>query len=279
MGMDVYGYNGDAYFRRSVWGWHPLATLITDLEPDIASDCRRWHTNDGDGLHMDTPNGDLVWGNALDNNGQYGLWLSGAPNACAASSAESPAKSFTLSGAITLDGHGMSGVAPSLRPVTMIFQDHNDFAHLDLWSNVGLGISPALKLGTDERTMVDRALAHVGLSSLAKRKPGEVSGGERQRVAIARALVRNRPILLLDEPFAALGPALRRDMLDLIKDLAVERSLTILMVSHQPEDALYAADHTAFVSAGRVLAFGPTRKLLEDPREPDIRAYLGAGEA
>ena len=68
-----------------------------------------------------------------------------------------------------------------------------------------------------QRKRVDAALAEVGSRALAHRKPGEVSGGERQRVAIARALVRDRPVLLLDEPFAALGPALRRDMLDLVK--------------------------------------------------------------
>ena len=119
----------------------------------------------------------------------------------------------------------------------MIFQDNNVFAHLDLRQNVALGISPSLKLDAAQAKRVDAALAEVGLAALAHRKPGEVSGGERQRVAIARALVRDRPVLLLDEPFAALGPALRRDMLDLVKAMQQARGITVVMVTHQPEDA------------------------------------------
>ena len=179
-----------------------------------------------------------------------------------------------LSGTIGIDGRDMAGVAPAARPVSMIFQDHNVFAHLDLWTNVALGISPALKLDEAQRSSVITALNRVGLKGLENRKPGEISGGERQRVAIARALVRDRPVLLLDEPFAALGPALRRDMLDLLLTLQKERGLTMLMVTHQPEDARYAAAETAFLAGGRILAVGPTPDILDDPRLPEIRAYL-----
>jgi thiamine transport system ATP-binding protein len=179
-----------------------------------------------------------------------------------------------LSGTLRIGGRDMAGLAPAARPVSMIFQDHNVFAHLDLWTNVALGIAPSLRLGAAQSEAVDEALARVGLAGLARRRPGEVSGGERQRVAIARALVRHRPVLLLDEPFAALGPALRRDMLDLITALRAEQDLTVLMVTHQPEDALQAAADTAFLAHGRILAHGPTRQLLVDPRHPEIRAYL-----
>lgn len=179
-----------------------------------------------------------------------------------------------LSGTIRIDGRDMAGVAPAARPVSMIFQDHNVFAHLDLWTNVALGISPALKLNEPQREEVSAALKRVGLVGLEKRKPGEVSGGERQRVAIARALVRDKPVLLLDEPFAALGPALRRDMLDLLLALQKERGLTILMVTHQPEDARYAATETAFLAGGRILAMGPTPDILDNPHLPQIRDYL-----
>lgn len=179
-----------------------------------------------------------------------------------------------VSGTITIAGRDMAGVLPADRPITMLFQDHNDFAHLDLFSNVALGVAPSLKLDHEQKARVDGALASVGLAELKSRKPGEVSGGERQRVAIARALVRNRPVLLLDEPFAALGPALRRDMLDLIMTLQKAHGLTVLMVSHQPEDALYAADRVAFVAGGKVLAVGETGTLLKNPQIPEIRDYL-----
>jgi thiamine transport system ATP-binding protein len=179
------------------------------------------------------------------------------------------------SGRILLAGTDMTQASPSERPVTMVFQDHNTFAHLDLWTNVALGIQPSLKLTAAERRAVDLALARTGLNALARRRPGEVSGGERQRVAIARALLRDRPILLLDEPFAALGPALRREMLDLIKDLQREKGYTVMLVSHHPDDAHYAANRTAFVSNGRVLAFEPTRQLLRRRDLPELEDYIG----
>ncbi len=180
-----------------------------------------------------------------------------------------------LSGRIVIDGYDMAGVAPADRPISMIFQDNNVFSHLDLWQNVAIGLSPGLKLTPGQRKLADDALARAGLYELRHRKPGDVSGGERQRVAIARALVRDKPVLLLDEPFAALGPALRRDMLDLVREVQKDRGLTVMMVSHQPEDARYAASHTAFIEQGRVLAMRPTRELFASTDLPQLRDYLG----
>jgi thiamine transport system ATP-binding protein len=179
------------------------------------------------------------------------------------------------SGRILLDGKDNTRTPPSERPVTMVFQDHNTFAHLDLWTNVALGLSPSLKLTAAERQSVDDALARTGLKALARRKPGEVSGGERQRVAIARALLRDEPILLLDEPFAALGPALRREMLDLVQELQKEKAYTVMLVSHHPDDALHAATRTAFLDNGRILAFEPTRQLFKRRDLPELESYIG----
>ena len=179
-----------------------------------------------------------------------------------------------LSGRLLIAGVDMAGATPDQRPVSMIFQDHNSFAHLDVWTNVALGISPRLKLDEQQKSLVDGALERVGLSQFNSRKPTEVSGGERQRIAIARALVRDKPVLLLDEPFTALGPALRREMLDLIKGIQVERKLTVLMVTHQPEDAKYAASRIAFVQDGRIAHFLPTKQFFADAAPSEIRAYL-----
>jgi len=179
------------------------------------------------------------------------------------------------SGAIRIGGQDVTRQHPSVRPVTMLFQDHNLFAHLDVAANVGLGIHPGLKLTAADRDRVEAALAQVGLAGLSARLPSQLSGGERQRVALARSLVRDRPVLLLDEPFAALGPALRREMLDLVRALQAARRLTVLLVSHQPEDALYAATRTAFVHDGHVLQVGATRDLLDGAAGPELRAYLG----
>ena len=179
------------------------------------------------------------------------------------------------SGSIRIGGQDVTRQHPSVRPVTMLFQDHNLFAHLDVAANVGLGIHPGLRLTAADRARVEAALAQVGLAGLAERLPSQLSGGERQRVALARGLVRDRPVLLLDEPFAALGPALRREMLDLVRTLQADRRLTVLLVSHQPEDALYIATRTAFVHDGHVLQVGATRELLDGAAGPELRSYLG----
>jgi thiamine transport system ATP-binding protein len=179
-------------------------------------------------------------------------------------------------GRVLIDGMAVTALPPDQRPVSMIFQDNNVFAHLDLRQNVALGVSPSLRLDAVQKARVDAALAEVGLAALVHRKPGEVSGGERQRVAVARALVRDRPVLLLDEPFAALGPALRRDMLDLVRTMQQARRLTVVMVTHQPEDALAAASHTAFLENGRIVALRPTAELFAAEDMPGLKAYLGS---
>ncbi len=179
------------------------------------------------------------------------------------------------SGRILIGSQEVTHRHPSLRPVTMLFQEHNLFAHLDVAENVGLGIHPGLKLTSADRVRIAAALDQVGLAGLGRRLPSQLSGGERQRVALARSLVRDRPVLLLDEPFAALGPALRRDMLDLVQALRADRRLTVLLVSHQPDDALYAAPRTAFVCNGRILQVAATRDLLDSAAGPELRRYLG----
>ena len=122
---------------------------------------------------------------------------------------------------------------------------------------------------------IDAALARTGLADFARRKPGELSGGERQRIAIARALVRDKPVLLLDEPFTALGPRLRHDMLDLVASLHRGQGLTTVIVSHHPEDARQAANRTAFVSNGRILMVKPTAELFATTTLPELSDYLG----
>ena len=178
------------------------------------------------------------------------------------------------SGRIIIDGREMGGIAPADRPVTSLFQDHNLFGHLDVFTNVALGIRPNARLDPDECALVSAALERLQIGGLALRKPYELSGGERQRAALARCLVRRRPLLLLDEPFAALGPAMRRDFLDLVDQLRTEQGLTVVLVTHQPEDAARIADRLAVLAGGRIVAVGPRDQIMADP-PPELRDYLG----
>jgi thiamine transport system ATP-binding protein len=179
-------------------------------------------------------------------------------------------------GSIVVDGKPLHALAVAERPVSIVFQQHNLFPHLDLYTNVALGIDPSLRLAPAQVESVREALARLGLESLQTRKPGELSGGQRQRVALARALVRRRKILLLDEAFAALGPALRAELIELVKALVREQEMTALLVSHQPGDALIASKRTAFICEGRVAALAPTAQLLAESEPPQLREYLGS---
>ena len=177
-------------------------------------------------------------------------------------------------GRVTIGGQDVTSLPPAARPVSVLFQDHNLFAHLDVTANVALGLRPNLRLSGAERERVQDALHRTGLEGLAKRKPDALSGGQQQRVAIARALLRDRPVLLLDEAFGALGPGLRRDMLNLVKSVAVERALTVLMVTHEPEDARAIADQVVFVADGRAHVPLATEAFFATPA-PAVAAYLG----
>jgi thiamine transport system ATP-binding protein len=179
-----------------------------------------------------------------------------------------------LSGRVLVDGEDIIMLAPAERPCTTLFQDHNLFAHLSVERNVALGIDPNLRLTEAQQVEVRQSLADVGLGGMEHRLPGQLSGGERQRAAIARCLVRHRPILLLDEPFAAVGPGLRREMLDLVRALQARLGLTVLMVTHDPGDARHAGGRTAFVHAGQVVLVDETEQVLNS-ETPEVRAYLG----
>lgn len=168
----------------------------------------------------------------------------------------------------------MTDLAPGQRPVAMLFQDGNLFPHLTVAQNAGLGLRPNLRLSREEQDRVQQALARVGLGDLATRKPAELSGGQQSRVALARVLLQQRDILLLDEPFAALGPALKAEMLDLVAEIARETGATVLMVSHDPQDARRIADQVVLVVEGMAHAPMETAELLDNP-PPALKAYLG----
>ncbi|MEN5277539.1 thiamine ABC transporter ATP-binding protein [Brucella sp. TWI432] len=179
-------------------------------------------------------------------------------------------------GQILIGDLDVTDLPPASRPVSMVFQENNLFAHLSVEQNVGLGRSPNLKLNQQDRDAIATALERVGLKGKETRKPEALSGGERQRVAIARALVRARPVLLLDEAFASLGPALRHQMLDLVRALHEENKMTVLMVTHTPEDALYLNALLLFLDNGRISAQGPAHELLSPSGPEALKHYIGA---
>ncbi len=176
-------------------------------------------------------------------------------------------------GRILWEGRDLTEIDPGERPVSIVFQDNNLFPHLTVYQNAALGFRPSLKLSADENARVHHCLARVGLEGYGERRPGALSGGQQSRVALARVLLRQRPLLLLDEPFAALGPALKTEMLDMVRDLADETGATALMVTHDPGDAKRFAQQTILLADGRAHAPQDTAALLENP-PAILRNYL-----
>ncbi|MCF1461577.1 ATP-binding cassette domain-containing protein [Agrobacterium vitis] len=178
-------------------------------------------------------------------------------------------------GRIQIGSEDITDLPPAKRPVSLVFQDHNLFAHLDLATNIGLGIDPSLRLSAADRLAVSEALKRVGLGGYDKRKPATLSGGEKQRAAFARALVRRKPVLLLDEPFAALDPGLRASMADLLLDLHRETGQSVLIVSHDPQDVRRLADDVLFLDQGRISLQCDAKTFLSGEGPAALKTFLG----
>ena len=178
------------------------------------------------------------------------------------------------SGAVLWNGQNITGLRPAQRPMAMLFQDNNLFPHLSAKRNVALALTQRRYLSSIRQEQVKAALSRVGLGGFEASKPGELSGGQQSRVALARVLLQDKPILLLDEPFTALGPALKNEMLDLLQTLAQERQATVLMVTHDPNDALRIADETLLLSDQVLSPPQPTQQVMASPPKA-LAAYLG----
>lgn len=155
-------------------------------------------------------------------------------------------------GNVWLNGENHTRSAPYERPVSMLFQENNLFPHLTVQQNLALGLKTSLKLTALEQDQIERVADAVGLTSFLSRLPNSLSGGQKQRVALARCLLRDKPILLLDEPFSALDPKLRMDMLNLIDELCHSKNLTLLLVTHQPSELMGKVERMLRIENGRI---------------------------
>lgn len=140
---------------------------------------------------------------------------------------------YPKSGEIILNNINHTFNSPNLRPISLLFQEHNLFNHLTVWQNLALGIRPNLKINWTEQEKIKGLLKQMNLSNYSETYPENLSGGQKQRVGLARCLLRQRPILLLDEPFSAFDPHLRQEMFHLIKDLHQKEGFTLLLITHQ----------------------------------------------
>ncbi|MDF1823754.1 MAG: ABC transporter ATP-binding protein [Verrucomicrobiales bacterium] len=154
-------------------------------------------------------------------------------------------------------------VPPEKRQLGLVFQDGALFPHLNAFRNVSYGLRHCSQ--SEKAARVVECLELVDLSGKEKRFPHELSGGERQRLALARALAPSPKLLLLDEPFSHLDPALRRKLREEIHSILSRLGQTALMVTHDPEDALAIASRVAIMDRGNILQTGSPSEVYLEP--------------
>ena len=177
------------------------------------------------------------------------------------------------SGSIIWNEQEISHLPPAKRSVSILFQDNNLFPHLSVWRNLALAVTHWPKISRDNEEKLKAVMSEVGILGLENRKPSQLSGGQQSRVALARVLLQKNKILLLDEPFSALGPSLKDQMLELIKKIAKNKNLLVLMVTHEPADAKKVASQTLVVKDKKVHPPLITEKAL-DPINGPLADYL-----
>ena len=186
---------------------------------------------------------------------------------------EPPCGGSVLLAGETVSTPGCILLPPHQRGVTMVFQDLALWPSLSVLENVLLGQSGA---GLPRREALDRArraLALCGIEALGSRLPTTLSGGEQQRAAVARALALEASFLFLDEPFEGLDLVTKARLLADIRGLAEDRGLTILLVTHDPLEAMALCQWCMVLDAGRVTAAGELRELLRNPQSELLQVF------
>jgi len=179
------------------------------------------------------------------------------------------------SGRILLSGQDVVGMPPYVRPVNMMFQSYALFPHLSIWENVAFGLKREGLPKEEVAKRTDEMLALVQLTPYAKRKPHQLSGGQQQRVALARSLAKKPKLLLLDEPLGALDKKLREQTQFELVNIIEKVGVTVVMVTHDQEEAMTMANRIAIMSKGRVLQVGSPQEVYEYPGNRFVADFIG----
>jgi putrescine transport system ATP-binding protein len=179
------------------------------------------------------------------------------------------------SGRILLGGQNVAAMPPYERPVNMMFQSYALFPHLNIWENVAFGLKREGLPKAEIRQRTDEMLALVQLTPYAQRKPHQLSGGQQQRVALARSLAKRPKLLLLDEPLGALDKKLREQTQFELVNIIEKVGVTVVMVTHDQEEAMTMASRIAIMSKGRVLQVGTPKQIYEYPANRFVADFIG----
>ncbi|MEX2562029.1 MAG: glycine betaine/L-proline ABC transporter ATP-binding protein [Nitriliruptoraceae bacterium] len=183
-------------------------------------------------------------------------------------------------GTVELDGERIDGLsAPELRAVrqrklSMVFQHFALFPHRTVGENAAYGLQVQGIDEADRRDRATAALETVGLADRIDAYPHELSGGMQQRVGLARGLATEADILLMDEPFSALDPLIRRDMQDLLAQLQSDLNRTIVFITHDLNEAMRLGDRICVLKDGRVVQIGTGAEIIENPANEYVADFV-----
>ncbi|OFI36898.1 ABC transporter [Arthrobacter sp. SW1] len=179
------------------------------------------------------------------------------------------------SGSILINGKDATRLPPEKRNLGMVFQSYALFPHMTVADNVGYGLKLRKVPAPERRKRVAEALDMVGLGHLADRRPKALSGGQQQRVALARAIAIRPDILLLDEPLSNLDARLRLQMRAEIRRIQQETGLTVVLVTHDQEEALEMSDVMVLMRSGHIMQQGTPQDVFERPANRFVAEFMG----
>lgn len=180
-----------------------------------------------------------------------------------------------VSGKILLAGNDLTGKAVEKRGISYVPQDLALFPHLSVKENIFYGLKIRSLSAPQYNCRITQLIEALGISHLLDRSTLNLSGGERQRAALARALAAGNKILLLDEPFSALHESMKRELWLLLKDLQKQYQLTVLMVTHQLEEALFLGEQLTVFLQGGIVQTGSKHEILRFPRNARVAEFMG----
>ena len=182
-------------------------------------------------------------------------------------------------GKIFFQGKEIQNLPSHKRGISVVFQDLRLFPHLNVGENVGFSLELQKVPKAERKKRVEELLKLVQLEGYSERRIDSLSGGQMQRVAIARALAMNEKLLFLDEPFSALDPNLRREMGDFLLELQRKENLTVVLVTHDQEEALRLAHRIALMKDGEILQVDEGEKLYYAPVNEYVARFMGKGNS
>ena len=172
-------------------------------------------------------------------------------------------------GRIFFNGEDITDVPMEKRGFNIVFQDYALFPNLNVYQNITYGLRNKPEISSKEE--VEEMIGLLGLEEHLEKRIGQLSGGQKQRVALARTMVMKPKILLLDEPLSALDGVIKESIKDRIRTIAKEYNLTIIIVTHDPEEALTLSDRVMITNEGEIAQFGKPEEIIRRPENGFVK--------